>query len=68
MTPLWIGLGLFVLAAAAQVALRGRRAADSVFSILVLAGSALGIATAAGVLRAGVTLSTTIPSALPGGD
>ena len=68
MTPLWIGLGLFVIAAAMQVALRGPRAADALFSILVLAGSVLGIATAVSVLRTGVTVSTTIPSALPGGN
>ena len=68
MTPLWIGLGLFVIAAAAQLVLRGRRPADSLFSILVLAGSVLGIVTAVGVLRTGVTVSTTIPSALPGGN
>jgi formate hydrogenlyase subunit 3/multisubunit Na+/H+ antiporter MnhD subunit len=66
-TPLWVGLTLFVIAAAAQVALRGRRAADMLFSVLVLTGSALGIATAVGVLRTGATVSTTIPSALPGG-
>ena len=68
MTPLWIGLGLFVIAALAQLALHGRRAADALFSILVLAGSVLGIATAVSVLRTGVTVSTTIPSALPGGN
>jgi formate hydrogenlyase subunit 3/multisubunit Na+/H+ antiporter MnhD subunit len=42
--------------------------ADTLFGILVVAGSAVGIATAVEVLRDGTTISTTIPSALPGGD
>jgi formate hydrogenlyase subunit 3/multisubunit Na+/H+ antiporter MnhD subunit len=65
---LWIGLGLLVLAAAVQVALRRRGGADTIFAILVLAGSAMGIAAAAGVLLDGATVSTTIASVLPGGD
>jgi formate hydrogenlyase subunit 3/multisubunit Na+/H+ antiporter MnhD subunit len=59
---------LLVLAATAQLFLRGRGAADWLFGILVAAGSVLGIATAAAVLRDGTTVSTRIPSALPGGD
>ena len=59
---------MLAVAAVGQVALRGRHAADTLFSVLVLAGSALGIAAAVSVLRTGVTLSTTIRSALPGGN
>jgi len=67
-TLLWIGLGSLVLAAAVQLALRGGGRADRLFAILVLAGAALGIATAIGVLRDGTTLTATIPSMLPGGN
>ncbi|MGH7619489.1 MAG: proton-conducting transporter membrane subunit [Gemmatimonadaceae bacterium] len=68
MTPLWIGLGLIVLAAAVQIALRGRGPASAMFGVLVIAGAALGIGTAAGVVRDGATVSTTIAGVLPGGD
>jgi len=59
---------LLGLAAAVSVGLRGRGRGDVLFGLLVLAGSALGIAPAVRVLLEGATVSTTIPSALPGGD
>lgn len=68
MTPLWLGVGLLVVAAAAQVSLRGRGMANTLFGVLVVAGSSLGIGTAAAVLRDGTTISTRIPSMLPGGE
>lgn len=68
MTPLWIGIGLLVVAAAVEVSLRGRGHADAIFGVLMSAGSALGIATAVEVLRDGAIVSTRIPSVLPGGD
>jgi hydrogenase-4 component B len=66
--PLWVGMGLILAAAAAQIALRGRGPANRLFAFLVTAGSALGVSAAIGVLRDGTTVSTTIASTLPGGD
>jgi formate hydrogenlyase subunit 3/multisubunit Na+/H+ antiporter MnhD subunit len=67
-TPLWVGLGLIVLAATAQIALRGRGPANRLFGLLMLAGAAFGTSAAVGVLRDGTTISTTIASGIPGGD
>jgi hydrogenase-4 component B len=67
-TSLWLGLGLIVMAAAAQVALRGRVAADRVFGTLMVAGALMGISAAVSVLHDGTTISTTVSSGMPGGD